>query len=667
MFVSVSPDPATAPPPLPPGHLAAILGSVDDGIIVTDATGRVRFVNDSAARIARFEGDPRFRAAPFDALISQYDFFDTEGAPVAPQDLPTRRALRGEGAPQTVLRLRDRETNREEWWVVRVTVLRDASGALDAVVAHFRDITAQRHAREREQFLAEASALLAESLDYAETLQRVADLAVRVIADWCGVDILTANGALQSVAIAHVDPEKVALAREFQRRYPPDLDGGSAAMAALRAGRPLLVPEVTEAMVAASAVDAEHLRLLRALGMRSVLVLPLVARGRALGRMTLISSSPERRYGEEDRAFAEELAHRAAVAIDNARLFRDAQASEARYRGLFEGVSDAVLVFDAEGRYIDANRAATELYGESREALLRRRIGDNPAMRAESLASFAQLTREGTFRGETVLQRADGTSVPVESRTTAVRLPDGVIYVTVIRDITERRRAEEGRQRFVAMVAHELRNPLTTIAGYAALMQRRAAYDAKATATILDQARRLERLTLDLREALRAQAGTLTLRREAVSPSDLLATVAEQARTATGRAIIAEIPPDLRTAYWDADRVAQALGNVLLNAVQHTPEGRDVRLHAADTGAAVRITVADEGAGIPPEDLPRIFEPFYRATNAAAGWARGMGLGLPIAKELAEAHGGAITVASTLGAGTTFTFTLPYGEPPAQQ
>jgi two-component system phosphate regulon sensor histidine kinase PhoR len=120
-----------------------------------------------------------------------------------------------------------------------------------------------------------------------------------------------------------------------------------------------------------------------------------------------------------------------------------------------------------------------------------------------------------------------------------------------------------------------------------------------------------------------------------------------------------ELADDLPVAAWDADRVSQVLDNLLLNAVQYTPAGGVVRVRAEAAGDVVRIIVADEGRGIPPEDLPRIFEPFYRAASARVGRAQGMGLGLPISKALVEAHGGTLAVESAVGRGTTFTVTLP--------
>jgi serine phosphatase RsbU (regulator of sigma subunit) len=181
---------------------------------------------------------------------------------------------------------------------------------------------AQRLARERLSFLAEASELLAGSLDLDATLRGVADLAVRRIADWCGIELLDDDGSLRSVAVAHVDPDQVRLATELRTRYPVDPDAETGVPNVIRTGQPELYAEVTDQMLADSARDEEHLRLIRELGLASAMVVPLAARGRALGAVTFVASDPGRRYGEADLELAQELARRAAVAIDNSMLFR---------------------------------------------------------------------------------------------------------------------------------------------------------------------------------------------------------------------------------------------------------------------------------------------------------------------------------------------------------
>ena len=391
---------------------------------------------------------------------------------------------------------------------------------------------------------------------------------------------------------------------------------------------------------------------------------PLVARGRVLGAMSFVSSSHERLFGPDDLAFAESLAARAALAIDNARLYHDAVAAEERYHGLFGGVGDAVLVTDAEGNCIDANPAMTALVGYSVEELRRLRESDLTAVAETGIAREIHRLPDGSVRRELILRRKGGATVPVEGLTTSLTSPSGVLQIGAWRDISERRRAEEERQRFVAMVEHELRNPLTAIVMYAQRMRHRERYDAKAVDSIIAQAKQIERLALDLREAMRARTGVLTLQRSAVNVRALVAAVVEQMQaTTTNHDISLAMPTYLHPAEWDADRVAQVLGNLLHNAIKYSPSGGDVRVVVEEIGESVRVSVVDFGMGIPQQSLPRIFEPFYRAMNAKEGSARGMGLGLPIARELVMAHGGEMAVESALGQGSTFAFTLPYAPP----
>ena len=168
-------------------------------------------------------------------------------------------------------------------------------------------------------FLAEATTELASSLDYEVTLANVARLAVPTFADWCAIDVVD-DGRLRRVAVAHVDPAKVQLAQDLAARYPADPDAPHGAWQVLRTGRSELIAEVTDEMLVAGAVDAEHLAIARALQLRSAVTVPLVARGRVLGVITWVAAESERRYSAEDVALAEELAKRAAVCLDNAEL-----------------------------------------------------------------------------------------------------------------------------------------------------------------------------------------------------------------------------------------------------------------------------------------------------------------------------------------------------------
>ena len=174
-------------------------------------------------------------------------------------------------------------------------------------------------------YLAEASEMLASSLDYQATLTSLAHLAVPRLADWCAIDMLEEDGSIKLLAVTHKDPGKGTRGRELRRRYPPDPDAPQGVPGVLRSGKPEFYPEVTDEMLVASARDAEHLHIMREVGFTSVMILPLVARGRTLGTITLVLAESGRRYEDGDLALAEALAHRAALAVDNARLYSEAQ------------------------------------------------------------------------------------------------------------------------------------------------------------------------------------------------------------------------------------------------------------------------------------------------------------------------------------------------------
>jgi signal transduction histidine kinase len=186
-----------------------------------------------------------------------------------------------------------------------------------------------REARRREatmRFFAEASTLLSSSLDHASICERLAHLVVPSFADWCGVE-LAEEGELHSVAIAHVDSAKVAVAREMRRRYPPDPTSARGAHAVLRTGRPELVPDITPEMLERGTINPEYLSFIKQLGLRSVLIVPLVAGGRPIGVLNLVWAESDRRYGPEDLEMMRELGRRAGLAVENARLYNEARAA----------------------------------------------------------------------------------------------------------------------------------------------------------------------------------------------------------------------------------------------------------------------------------------------------------------------------------------------------
>jgi PAS domain S-box-containing protein len=525
--------------------------------------------------------------------------------------------------------------------------------------------TGQARAEDRQRFLAEASAVLASSLDPQTTLERIVRLALPTLGDYCIVDLAHEDGMLQGVVAVHADPAREELVRALRRRHPTDATKVYPAVGVVRTGQSVITPDITDAMLVAAAVDAEELKHLRELAPRSFMCVALVARGRTLGAISFVSTDADRRYGPVDLALAEDFTARCALAVDNARLYREAQEAEARYRSLFQSTADAILVADGEGRYVDANPAASELLGYTREELLQMRVADIVSAGPEwAEMEYERLRRVGHWRGELEVRRKDGSSVAVEAWATTARLPTGPVHLSALRDISGRRAVERLQQEFIAMVTHDLRNPLAALAGYAQLLRRQEAYDERAVDAIINQSRRLDRLIGDLLEMSRLETRQLELRRARIDLVALVRAAVEQVQAlGPSHAIRVRAPGGPLEGWWDPDRLEQVLQNLLTNAVKYSPDGGEILVQVFDLGREARVAVGDQGPGIPAEVLPRLFERFYRAENEA-GAQEGLGLGLYITRALVEAHGGSIGVESELGRGSVFTFTLPYGRAP---
>ena len=339
--------------------------------------------------------------------------------------------------------------------------------------------------------------------------------------------------------------------------------------------------------------------------------------------------------------------------------------SEERFRAIWESAADAIALSDRDGLVLAANPAYYELYGYSPAEV----IGQSFALifpveeRARALQAY-QAAFEATEiapRLESVARRADGREIVVESRYDfVVTAGRRVAMVSMVRDITERRALERTQQEFLTMVGHELRNPLAGIRGFAQLMERRQAYSAQAVGTIIAKVDALNRLVGELIEASQIGSGRLALRRV---ECDLVAEARdslEQARTQTDEHLLRlEAPSGPLWGWWDRDRVAQIFANLLLNAIKYSPDGGDILVRIEDQGEQARVSIRDQGIGIATEALPRLFDRFYRI-EGASGAAPGLGLGLHVTRALVEAHGGRIQATSSVGQGSTLSFTLPY-------
>ena len=408
---------------------------------------------------------------------------------------------------------------------------------------------AERHASQMA-FLAEASARLG-SLDYETTLREVAHLAVPRFTDWCAIDIVQHDGRVERLVIAHVDPAKIELAKTLEEKYPSSPDAPSGVPEVLRTGRTIHYPVITDEMLVAGARDDEHLRILREIGMHSVAIVPLTARGRTLGALSVVSAQPDRPLTAQDVVVLTEIGRRAGIAVDNARLYRDAEL---------------------------ANTAKDE---------------------------------------------------------------------------------------FLALLSHELRTPLNAIMGWTHMLRGGLPPEmaAQAIEVIGRNARSQKQLVEDLLDVARIAGGQLDLRRAQVDLCDIARGGVDSTlpvAQAKGVQLFCETPDKPLIVNADADRLQQLIANLLSNGVKFTEKGGRVTVRVTRTPEGAVLAVSDTGAGIPAEFLPNVFDRFRQGDTSLTRVYGGLGLGLWVVKQIADAHGAQVRAESAgAGQGATLTVTWP--------
>ena len=440
----------------------------------------------------------------------------------------------------------------ERWVRSRGRVDRAGDGTPLRLLGVTMDVTQRRRAQEASRILADAGETLGASLDYELTLNQLARVVVPRLADWYAVDLLNPQGVLERVSVCHPDPARVEIAHQLHQRYPPRLDAAIGAGRVLATGQPDWAAEITDEQLRSVAVDDEHLRMLRSLGLRSYVIVPLVSRGATFGTLTLIFAESGRRYRPDDIALALDIGRRASAAVDNARLHQQLQ------------------------------------------------LGD--------------------------------------------------------------RRKDE----FLAMLAHELRNPLAPISTAAQLLRMAAGTDARvvnASEIISRQVGHMTELVDDLLDVSRVTRGLVELERHAVDLKSVVTAAVEQVRPlieSRSHALSTWSSAESLVVDGDRTRLVQVVANLLNNAAKYTPPRGAIDLRVDEDGGRVRIRVQDDGAGIDPALLPYVFELFTQAERTPDRSQGGLGIGLALVRSIVQLHGGEVRAESAgAGGGSVFTVWLP--------
>jgi PAS domain S-box-containing protein len=622
-----------------------------------------------------WRADPQGRATYYNERWFAYTGLDPAQAGgsdwqgvIHPDDLPTTLA-RWEHAAATgeefemEYRFR-RADDTYRWHLGRAVPVRGLDGEIESWVGTATDIDDKRRAEEAQRFLVEAGEVLASSLDYRKTLAAVAVAAVPRIADWCAVHVLEHDGSLRELAIAHLDPIRLKLARELQERYPPHPKARTGPQRVVRTGKSELVSEVSDELLEASTKDELHRDLLRGLGLRSYMIVPLAVRGRIIGTITLAQAESGRTYSGDDLALAEELARRAGTAVDNAWLFRQAE-ERGRAAKVLDRVGDGVFLVDREGVVRLWNPAAESVTGiRQRDVLGRRADSVIPGWdQLEPRIPISSGPRGG--RAETVPLEVGGRELWISIA--GVGFDEGTVYA--FRDLTEERALEAMKSDFVATVSHELRTPLAAIHG-AALTLLRVDLDVddalrgRLLQIVGDESSRLAEIVNDLLLASHLDSGQLQLRIESCDARELADSVLEAARThlPEGITLFLEAASELPPVAADRGQLHQVLANLVDNAIKYSPDGGPVHVVLEPRGSRMRFSVGDRGLGIARAEHQRVFEKFYRIDPNMTRGIGGTGLGLYICRELVRMMRGRVWVDSREGEGSTFHVEIPLAE-----
>jgi PAS domain S-box-containing protein len=432
-------------------------GVKDYAIFMLDPGGCVTTWNDGAERIEGYR-EEEILGRHFSSFYPDEDV--ALGLPLEVLRAAVREGRYVEEGPRV------REDGSRFWASAVVTALTDGEGNLKGFSVVVHDATERKRTDDVLRFLAESGATLASSLDYRDTLANVARLAVPTLADWCAIDVMEEDGSVERLAVEHSDPEKVTLAYELQERYPSDPETTRGVGKVLRTNEPDLMSQIPEELLDQAAMDVEHRTIMRELGLRSYMVVPMVARGRSHGAITLVCAESGRRYEESDLRLAEELARRAALAVDNAKLYEEAQReiserrdaeealleSEGRYRTVVKQAAEGIFVVDIDTKLIlEANVAYRNLLGYTAQDMLGLGLTlyDVVAHERKSIDQYlAQILEERVaFIGERRHRRKDGSLVDVEVSSSVISYGGGEALCVIVHDITERKRSAERLQR----------------------------------------------------------------------------------------------------------------------------------------------------------------------------------------------------------------------------
>jgi len=525
------------------------------------------------------------------------------------------------------------------------------------------------------EFLARSGLILGSSLNYRETLDLVAKAAVSYIADWCTVEMLDENGVPQLLAIAHKDPKKMASALKTRRSQASRTNSHIGVLNVLRTGRAELHKEITDEFLVKNLRDENDLLAAREIGPRSAMIVPICAGRKPIGVITFVTAETNRRYTADDLSIAQELAVRAALAIENSKLYSEIEEQKGRLDTTIKNVPGIVwenwMPSKNSKRKVDfVSDYAQAMTGYSSEewksdGFMRKIM--HPEDFERLVVEYDEMIKEKKggvlhFR----LRHKNGRQIWIESHNSVILDSKGDVLGLrgVMMDVSERVEHEQRKDEFISMASHELKTPVTTLKVFTQILEKQSRHagdrSAAAYLTKMDgQITRLTDLINDLLDLSKIQSGKLSFKYSTFKMDKLVREVIEQLQPTSDTHTIHVSGATKSSITADRDRIGQVIINLVTNAIKYSPGADRINVMISEENGTVKVGVEDYGIGISEEQRTRIFERFYQGSEGAQKTFPGLGIGLYISDQIMQRHGGSITVESDRGKWSLFTMILP--------
>ncbi|MGE5222463.1 MAG: ATP-binding protein [Omnitrophica WOR_2 bacterium] len=515
--------------------------------------------------------------------------------------------------------------------------------------------------RQRD-YLLEIARAISQELNLDILLKRILDISAEMLAGQAGLIALREERGGWTVAASHGIPPA------FLRYLDPLLNAVPDHEDPAR----FELPEINRLL--------QNLTRSASWGLLSGVGLPLIARQKVIGVIFVFRSYPGV-FSANDRALLQSFADQAAIAVYNAQLYSQVSHEKQRLDALLDSAPDGILILAPDHTIERCNPAfarmldlpVDQIRGSKHEKVISWVQPPNGHTLEQAEADGWPLTPHATLYVEGDLKRSNGTSLAIGITYASLMSTEGTLVniIATVRDITHFREAEEIKSTFISVISHELKTPVALIKGYVSTLRREdAIWDREivkdSLAVIEEEADRLTELIENLLDASRLQAGALKMNLADVSLDILSSRIAERFRTQTSQhEILVDFPPNFPVILGDENRLSQVLSNLISNAIKYSPEGGKIEVTGQTRPQQVIVCVSDQGPGIASQDIPHIFDRFYRSSQVSRT-TKGAGLGLYLSRAVIEAHGGHIWVDPKPGEGARICFSIPrIGEPHA--